>query len=142
MEHAPFNGAGSITSVMTGDTPFMTIPPGAISEAVKSGKLVGVAVTGDQRLKAFPDVPTYKELGYDITVPGWYSIVVKSGTSPQVVKKLNQAINQALQTPALKERLDAQSLKAVISQPSDVRMYMERDSKAWGPLINELGIKQ
>ena len=142
MEHAPFNGAGSTTSVMAGDTPFMTTPPGGVSEMIKSGKLVAVAVTGEQRLKAFPDVPTYKELGYDIAVPGWYSIVMKKGTDPQIVKKLNQAVNQALQTPDVKARMLAQSLEAVTSQPSDVKAYMERDSKGWGALINELGIKQ
>ena len=142
MEHALFNGAGSTTSVIAGDTPFMTTPPGAISEMIKSGKLVAIAVTGDKRLKAFPDVPTYKELGYDITVPGWYSIVMKKGTDPQIVKKLNQAINQALQTPAVEDRMRAQSLDAVISQPTDVKAFMERDSKGWAALINELGIKQ
>lgn len=142
MEHAPFNGPGATTSVIAGDTPFMTTPPGAISEMIKSGKLVAIAVTGDKRLKAFPDVPTYKELGYDIAVPGWYSIVMKKGTDPQIVKKLSQAINQALQTPAVQERMRAQSLDAVISQPPDVKAYMERDSKGWGGLINELGIKQ
>jgi len=120
----------------------MTTPPGGVSEMIKSGKLVAVAVTGEQRLKAFPDVPTYKELGYDIAVPGWYSIVMKKGTDPQIVKKLNQAVNQALQTPDVKARMLAQSLEAVISQPSDVKAYMERDSKGWGALINELGIKQ
>ncbi|GAB2462531.1 tripartite tricarboxylate transporter substrate binding protein [Comamonas humi] len=142
MEHAPFNGAGSTTSVIAGDTPFMTTPPGAISEMIKSGKLVAVAVTGDKRLKALPDVPTYKELGYDVVVPGWYSIVAKKGTDPQIVKRLNQAINQALQTPAVQDRMQAQSLDAVRSQPSDVKAFMERDAKGWGALINELGIKQ
>jgi tripartite-type tricarboxylate transporter receptor subunit TctC len=143
MEHAPFNGAGSTTSVIAGDTPFMTIPPGGgVSEMIKSGKLVAVAVTGNQRLKAFPDVPTYKELGHDIAVPGWYSIVMKKGTDPQIVQKLNQAINQALQSPDVKARMQAQSLDTVISKPSDVKTYMERDSKGWGALINELDIKQ
>ena len=142
MEHAPFNGSGGITSVMAGDTMLMTIPPGGISETVKSGKLVAVAVTGDQRLKTFPDVPTYKELGYDVAVPGWYSIVVKKGTSPQIITKLNQAINQVLQSTDMKTRMEAQLLNAVISQPSDVKTYTERDTKAWGPLINELGIQK
>lgn len=142
MEHAPFNGPGSTTSVVAGDIPFMTTPPGAISEMIKAGKLVAVAVTGDKRLKALPDVPTYKELGYDIAVPGWYSIVMKKGTDPQIVQKLNQAVNQALQAPDMKTRMLAQSLEPVISKPSDVKALTERDSRGWGALINELGIKQ
>lgn len=142
MEHAPFNGSGSTTSVIAGDTPFMTTPPGGISEMIRSGKLVAIAVTGEQRLKAFPDVPTYKELGYEVVVPGWYSIVVKKGTDAQIVARLNQAINQALQAPDVKARMLAQSLDPVVSRPSDVKAYMERDAKGWSTLINELGIKQ
>ena len=142
MEHVPFNGAGATTSVIAGDTPFMTTVPGSISEMVKSGKLVAIAVTGDKRLSAFPDVPTYKELGYDISVPGWYSIVMKKGTDPQTITKLNQAINHALQSPDVKARLQAQSLEAVVSQPEDVMANAQRDSKRWGTLIKDLGIEQ
>jgi tripartite-type tricarboxylate transporter receptor subunit TctC len=142
MQHVPFNGPGSTTSVMSGDTPFMTTVPGGVTPMIESGKLVAIAVTGEKRLKLLPDVPTYKELGYDITVPGWYSIVMKKGTDPQIIDRLNLAINKALRSEEMKKGLAFQSLEPVHTKPEDVRAYIERDSTGWANLIQELGIKQ
>lgn len=140
--HTPFNGPGSSVSVMNGDTPFMTIPPGGIMSLIKSEKLVPLAVTGDVRLPALPNVPTYKELGYDITVPGWYSVIVRKGVDRAIVAKINEAINKALKDPDMVSRLQAQSLTAVTSKPEDVMVKADQLAKEWAPIIEELGIQQ
>lgn len=140
--HTPFNGPGASVSVMNGDTPFMTIPPGGIMALMKSGKLVPLAVTGDTRLPTLPNVPTYKELGYDINIPGWYSIVVRKGTDNAVIKKINEAVNIALNDPEMVARLEAQSLTAVHSKPEDVMTKANQLAKEWAPIINALGIQQ
>ncbi len=142
MEHIPFNGAAGSTSVIAGDTAMYTTVPGGIAPLITSGKVIPVAVTGNERLKAFPDVPTYKELGYDVAVPGWYSIVMKKGTDKQVIAKMNAAINRVLKSPQMQERLASQSLAAVESTPEDVHKLTKRDSAVWAPIIDELGIKQ
>lgn len=142
MQHSPFNGAGASVSVMNGDTPFMSIPPGGIMSLIKSQKLVPLAVTGSERLAALPDVPTYKELGYDINVPGWYSVVVRKGVSPEIVNKVNAAIHTALKDPEMVKRLEAQSLLAVVSRPEDVMLQAEKISAEWAPIISKLGIQQ
>ena len=140
--HTPFNGPGSSVSVMNGDTPFMTIPPGGIMSLIKSEKLVPLAVTGDARLPALPNVPTYKELGYDITVPGWYSVIVKKGVDKAIVAKINSAINEALKDPEMASRLEAQSLTAVTSKPEDVMVKANQLAVEWAPIIDKLGIQQ
>ena len=142
MQHSPFNGAGASVSVMNGDTPFMSIPPGGIMALIKSQKLVPLAVTGNERLAALPDVPTYKELGYDINVPGWYSVVVRKGVSKDIVSKVNAAIHTALKDPEMVKRLEAQSLQAVVSRPEDVMLQAEKISAEWAPIISKLGIQQ
>ncbi len=142
LQHSPFNGAGASVSVMNGDTPFMTIPPGGIMSLIKSQKLVPLAVTGSARLAALPDVPTYKELGYDINVPGWYSVVVRKGVPRDVITKVNAAINEALKDPEMTKRLEAQSLQAVVSKPEDVMLQAEKISAEWAPIISKLGIQQ
>lgn len=140
--HVPFNGAAGSSSVIAGDTAMYTTVPGGIAPLIQSGKLVPLAVTGSERLKAFPDVPTYKELGYDVVVPGWYSIVMKKGTDRQVIERMNAAINRVLGAPLMQERLAAQSLTAVQSTPQDVQRLTRRDSALWAPIIDELGIRQ
>ena len=142
MQHSPFNGAGASVSVMNGDTPFMTIPPGGIMSLIKSQKLVPLAVTGSERLATLPEVPTYKELGYDINVPGWYSVVMRKGVSQDIVAKVNAAIHTALKDPEMVKRLEAQSLLAVVSKPEDVMLQAEKISAEWAPIISKLGIQQ
>jgi tripartite-type tricarboxylate transporter receptor subunit TctC len=145
MQHVPISGAGgptAVTSVMAGDTPVITTVPVGVVPQIKAGKLIGLAVTGDRRLAQLPDVPTFKELGIDLDIPGWYSIVVRTATPGSVVTRLNAEINKALETPEMKERLASQMLTAIKSTPSDVLTMTKRDSDAWGPIIDRLGIAQ
>lgn len=142
LQHVPFNGAGASTSVMAGDTPVMTTVPGGITELVRTGKLVALAVTGDKRMDALPEVPTFKELGHDVAVPGWYSIVARTGTPSAVVQRLNAEINKAIQTPEVRERLAAQALEPISAPPAEVERLVQRDAAAWGPFIKKLDIAQ
>lgn len=145
MQHVPISGAGgpnALTSVMAGDTPVMTTVPVGVVPLVATGKLVALAVTGERRLPQLPDVPTFKELGIDMDVPGWYSVVTRTDAPADAVARLNAEINKALDTPEMKERLAGQMLTAVRSTPADVMKLAQRDSAAWGPIIDRLGIAQ
>jgi tripartite-type tricarboxylate transporter receptor subunit TctC len=145
MQHVPISGAGgpnALTSVMAGDTPVITTVPVGVVPQVKAGKLIALAVTGDQRLQQLPDVPTFKELGIDMEVPGWYSLVTRTGVPAEVIERLNAEINKALDTAEMKERLNGQMLIGIKSKPADVQLMTKRDSAAWGPIIERLGIAQ
>src|SRR5690606_18904042 len=84
--HVPYSGSAATTSVVAGDVQMLTTVPSGVAGLIKAGKLRALAVTGERRLAAFPDVPTFGELGYDIKVPGWYSIVVRRGTPAAVIE--------------------------------------------------------
>jgi tripartite-type tricarboxylate transporter receptor subunit TctC len=145
MQHVPISGAGgpnALTSVMAGDTPVITTVPVGVVPQVKAGKLIALAVTGERRLSQLPDVPTFKELGIDMEVPGWYSLVTRTGAPAEAVERLNVEINRALDTPEMKERLNGQMLTAIKSTAADVQLMTKRDSAAWGPVIERLGIAQ
>lgn len=145
MDHVPFSGAGgpnAITSVLAGDTPVITSVPVGIVPLVKAGKLIALAVTGEQRLSQLPDVPTFKELGIDMEVPGWYSIVTRAGAPIDAIQRLNTEINKVLDSAPMKERLSNQMLTVIKSTPAEVERLTRRDSAAWGPFIERLGIAQ
>jgi tripartite-type tricarboxylate transporter receptor subunit TctC len=145
LQHVPFGPAtvGTlITSLMTGQTPVMTTVPGGISEVVKGGKLLALAVTGDTRLPDFPELPTFKELGFDVAVPGWLAVVARTGTPEEIVQRLNAEINRALDTAEMKKRFAAQFLEVIKGPPSEVMRLTKRDADAWKPLIEQLNIAQ
>lgn len=145
MQHVPFSGAGgqsAATSLMAGETPVMTTVPVGIVPLAKSGKVIALAITGEQRLPQLPEIPTFKELGIDLEVPGWYALVARSGAPAETVQRLNAEINKALDTPQMKERLAQQLLVPVRAPSSEVARLTKRDSEVWGPLIERLGIAQ
>ncbi|MGY8524756.1 Bug family tripartite tricarboxylate transporter substrate binding protein [Paracidovorax citrulli] len=140
MQHVPFNGPGGSTSLMNGQTPVMMNVLAGVNPFITGKKLVPLAVTGDKRMPALPSVPTFKELGYDVQVPGWYAIVARSGTPPAVVERINADINRVLDDPQFKEKLGFQFLDAIKGPPSEVERHMKRDADAWGAVIRRLNI--
>lgn len=140
--HVPFNSAGATVSLVSGQTPVMTSTPGTLIGLVKGGKIVPLAVTGEQRLETLPDVPTFKELGYNISMPGWYAIVAKAGTPSNVIQWLNATINEAMDTSEMKARLAFHSLQPLKGAPADVGRYIRQDADAMAPLINRLNLSQ
>ena len=140
MQHVPFNGTGGSTSLMNGQTPVMMNVVAGVQPFIAGKKLVPLAVIGDRRLPVLPTVPTFKELGYDVEVPGWYAIVARAGTSPAVVQQINADINHILDDPLFNEKLGFQFLDPIKGPPSEVERYMKRDADAWGPVIRRLNI--
>jgi len=138
--HVPFNGSGGSTSLMTGDTPVMMNVIAGVQPYIAGGKLVPLAVTGERRIAALPDVPTFRELGYDIAVPGWYAIVARAGTPAALIDRINADINAVIGSAGFREKLAFQFLDPIQGPPAEVAKYMRRDAAAWAPLIHKLDI--
>jgi tripartite-type tricarboxylate transporter receptor subunit TctC len=94
--HAPFDGANpAVTSLLGGHIEAVPVSPAEVSSQLAAGQLRMPAVMADQRQKAFPDVPTLKEKGIDLTVATWRGIVVPKKTPAAVVETLRTASKAA-----------------------------------------------
>jgi len=138
-----FRGAGpAITAVVGGQPP---VGAGAVATPlpyVKSGKLRALAVSSATRLAALPDVPTLTESGF----PGmedytWIGIFYPAGTTVAIVQKLNEAINQALRSADMRERLDALAFEPVGGTPQQFADYVKTEIVKWGKVVREGNIK-
>ncbi len=78
----------------------------------KAGRIRVLATSDAQRSPFLPDVPTFKEAGYDIEGSGWYGVFAPAKTPADVVERLNKAIVAAVQSPEVKERLLGFGLRA------------------------------
>jgi tripartite-type tricarboxylate transporter receptor subunit TctC len=107
----------------------------------KAGKVVAVATSGATRSKHLPDIPTFKELGYNIEGGGWYAAYAPKGTPPAVVERLSQAIIAALNAPDIRERLDNYGLEPTGYGPTGLAQIHRRDYNLWGPVIKASGFK-
>ena len=143
MQHVPFSGAGGstpYTTLMAGETDVMTSVPADLIPMAQAGRMVPLAVTGEKRLPQLPNVPTFKELGIDMAVPGWYALVARKGTPSAIVNRLNGGIAEALKGPRVRELMAVQMLEPMAGPPSEVERLTKRDAEAWGPIIERLNI--
>ena len=81
---------------------------------IKGGKLKPIASTWNKRISALPDVATTKEQGYgDVFIGHWSGVFAPKGTSPKIIEKMNKAVNAALASSEVKERLLPQGIEPV-----------------------------
>jgi tripartite-type tricarboxylate transporter receptor subunit TctC len=138
-----FRGAGPSAAAVVGGEP--PVGAGAIATPlpfVKSGKLRALAVSSASRVAALPDVPTLAEAGF----PGfnddtWIGIFLPAGSSPAIVQKLNDAINKALQSADMREKLDALAFEPVGGTPPQFAAYVKAEVAKWGKVVREGNIK-
>jgi tripartite-type tricarboxylate transporter receptor subunit TctC len=141
--HVPYKGgAPAITDLIGGQVDMMfAVLPDAMPY-IKSGKLRALAVAGTARSKSLPDVPTVFEAG----VPGyeasaWYGFVAPAKTPPDIVRKLNAAINAALAKPEAQERLAALGFEVVASTPQQFTAKIESEIAKWAAVVQASGAR-
>lgn len=106
MLHVPYRGSGpAITDMLGGqvDSFFATASP--LVNQVRQGQIRLLAITGDKRNPAIPDVPTFKELGVNVPVTQWYGLAAPAGTSEAVVKHLSEHLSRVLAIPEVRDTI-------------------------------------
>jgi len=106
LTHVPYKGAGqAATDALAGTVDAMTDNLPSSLPHIKSGKLRALAVLSPQRSPLLPDVPTYRELGFEaMSEGGWFGLVAPAGVPAPVIEKLMTSAHQAMQDPAFKQR--------------------------------------
>jgi tripartite-type tricarboxylate transporter receptor subunit TctC len=108
---------------------------------VKGGQLRALAVTSAKRLSVMPDVPTVAETYKGFEAVDWKAVVAPAGTPPEVVKKLNAAIDKALAKPEAIKQLLAEGSAPVGGSVEQAAQYIKSEHAKWGAVVREAGIK-
>lgn len=145
MEHVPYRGtAPALLDVVAGRvTMNFSSPPPAIP-LVREGKLRAIAVTGEKRIAALPDVPTLAEAGLPGTViTGWHGVFAPAGVPAETMDKLEQACRRAADSAKFKERLEHDGLEpapAGITRAA-FAAAVQQESGFWARKVQELNIR-
>lgn len=116
---------------------------GDFLEFHRSGKLRIIAITGDQRAAVLPAVPTAAEAGHPLQMNFWVGMFAPAGTPKPMLDKLNSALNQALETPSVKARMETLVFEAQKSSPAALGERVASDSRQWEPIVKASGwVKQ
>jgi tripartite-type tricarboxylate transporter receptor subunit TctC len=141
--HVPYRGGSlAINDLIAGHVDLMFESLQSITPIARSGKVRALAVSGDHRSPAFPDLPTIAEAG----VPGyvaatWTGIVAPTGVPRPVVDKLNAAVNRALKSEAFLEKFAKFGDEPGGGTPEDFAATIKADSAKWADVVKRSGAK-
>jgi tripartite-type tricarboxylate transporter receptor subunit TctC len=140
--HVPYKGtANVIQALLSGEIPAAVLPIADLGPLMQSGKARLLAVSGANRAPQYPDVPTFKESGYDIVGTAWYALFAPAGTPLQSVDKLAKAAIEAVHQPDLKAKIEPLGLEATGLGRAELGAILRADYDKWGPIIRASGFK-
>jgi tripartite-type tricarboxylate transporter receptor subunit TctC len=143
MVHIPHKGAGpAAAAVVAGEPPIGSLAVTAPIPFVRSGRLRALAISSATRHAQLPDVPTFLELGYpEIQEYTWVGFFAPAGTPPDIVLKLNEALNRVLKLPDIRERLESLTMDPIGGTPQQFSDYVRAEVVKWGNVVRQTGAK-
>jgi tripartite-type tricarboxylate transporter receptor subunit TctC len=141
--HVPYRGAApALTDLLGGQVQVVALDIPVVIAQIQAGKLIPIGIAGDKRDAVLPDVPTLAEQGYPNTdASNWYALLAPAKTPAAVIEKLNKAVNDALNDPALHDKLVKTGATPVGGTPEALGTFMRAQYDKWGRIIKENGIK-
>jgi tripartite-type tricarboxylate transporter receptor subunit TctC len=139
----PYKGWGpSLAALAGGHVDSMFVAIGPAKALIKAGKIKPLAIAAKKRYPAYPDLPTMKEMGVDITMPFWESIVVPKGTPDKVVAALDKAIEAAFNDPATKKKIKNSGLDVSYMPTDEIVKFRQASDKKVLEMVNALGLNK
>jgi len=142
-QDVPYKGTGPATSaVVTGDVQASFVYYPSAKGLIDGGQLRVLAVTSEQRMKILPDVPTMQELGFKgFRHTAFVGLSAPKGTPPEVIAKLNKALNESLQSTAVRERLEplGMMIPSAPNSPEAYGAYLAQEAAYQGELAKLTG---
>ncbi|WP_341987227.1 tripartite tricarboxylate transporter substrate binding protein [Azorhizobium sp. AG788] len=142
-KNVPYKGgAAASRAVVSGESTVIINGSSATLPFVTNKQLVGLAVTGAERLKAAPDLPTFKEAGLPAADAGtWQGLLTTAGTPPATIAKLNGELRKILADPEIAKKIGEQGGEVRAETPEAFKAWLTASIATWGAAIRDAGIK-
>ncbi|WP_198369986.1 Bug family tripartite tricarboxylate transporter substrate binding protein [Roseomonas rosulenta] len=140
LNHIPFRGAGpAMQAVIAGQVPMMSDSLPSAANHIRQGSVIAVAMASAERHPSFPEVPTFREQGFDLASDSWFGLSAPAGTPAAVVERLNRETRAFLSAPEIRARL-----AELGGTPGDLSAegygeFVRREVALWAPLVQASG---
>jgi tripartite-type tricarboxylate transporter receptor subunit TctC len=140
MRHLPTTGGAPATTAVLGKhAALWASPPALALPHVNAGKMRVLATWGATRLAAFPDVPTLKELGYDVEYYLWAGLFTPKATPPPVVKVLRDAVRQSVQDPEFRSAMEKAQTPIAYQDADEFKAWWDKDAARLAEVVKRIG---
>jgi tripartite-type tricarboxylate transporter receptor subunit TctC len=139
-DHIPYKGAAqAVTDLIGGHVKLGAMTWTTAHAHIRAGTVVPLAVSSSKRLADFPDVPTFKELGYDdLVAVTWFSLSAPANMPADIVQKMNQETIKALDTAEARKRLEQESMETEKMSPDEFTKFVESENRKWAPIAKSV----
>jgi tripartite-type tricarboxylate transporter receptor subunit TctC len=141
LTNIPYNTA-AMTDIIGGRVPFGSFAWSSVVGQIKGNAVRPIAITSAERVPDFPDVPTFRELGYDLVATTWFAVSGPKGMPPEIVQRLNEALVRIMKLPDVRARLAPQSIETRAMTPDELTRFFAAEIAQWRPIAIAAGLKQ
>src|SRR5438093_5925863 len=140
LKHVPYSGGGpALTAILGGHVDTLASGPAVVIPHIKAGKLRPLAGWGAKRVAALPEVPTFKELGYDVEFYIWAGLFASRGTPAPVMKTIRESVKQAVNTAEFKSVMEKIEMPIAYLDAPEFQKFWDKDAKMLADAIKRVG---
>jgi tripartite-type tricarboxylate transporter receptor subunit TctC len=134
-------GAAALPDFLGGRIQMLNPTPSTSIPLIRDGRMRALAITSPSRIAELPDVPTAREAGLpELTLEFWAGVLAPAGTPPEIVGKLNAAINETLRSPEMKDSMAKLGFDAKIGTPQDFAAFIAEEIPRWAKIVKTTGV--
>lgn len=138
--HIPFRGAGpAMTAVIAGQVPMMSDSLPSAAGHVRQGSVRAIAMSSATRHPAFPDVPTFREQGFDLVSTSWFALSGPAGMPAPIVERLHRETMAVISTPESRQRFAELGGEPGDMTPAAFTAFVASEVAAWAPVVRASG---
>jgi len=138
--HVPYSGGGpAVTALLGGQVEALASGPSAVIGQIKGGKLRALASWGDKRLASLPEVPTFKELGYNAEFYIWSGLFAPAGTPAPILQTLRGAARRAVEDPDFKNTMAKIETPINYLDAPEFQQFWDKDAKILAEAVRRIG---
>ncbi|MSQ54440.1 MAG: tripartite tricarboxylate transporter substrate binding protein [Betaproteobacteria bacterium] len=138
--HVPYQGGGpAVTALLGGQVEALASGPAAAIGQIRGGKMRALASWSTQRLALLPDIPTFRELGYDAEFYIWSGVVAPAATPAPILSRLRDAVREAANDPAFKSAMEKVSTPVSYLDAPEFRKYWDADAARLKLALEKIG---
>jgi tripartite-type tricarboxylate transporter receptor subunit TctC len=138
--HVPFRGAGpAMTAVISGQVPMMSDSLPSAAGHIRQGSVRAIAMSSAERHPSFPDVPTFREQGFDLVSTSWFSLSGPAGMPAPIVERLHRETMAVVTTPEARARFAELGGSPDDMTPEQFTAFVAAEVAAWAPVVRASG---
>jgi len=140
-DHVPYKGASqALADLVGGHIAWSSQTVSSTASYIRGKTLDGLGVTTAKRMPDWPDLPTFKEQGYDIDASIWFGLSGPAAMPPALVKRINLEVQRGLAKPEVAERMRRDGMIVDPMTPEEYSAFIDKEIRVWGPVMKDAGL--